>query len=120
MKFFKEYIIASSLALVMAGCGGGGLTDTIDPGDGVSYLRVGNSSDSTSKICNVYSNPSSSGDWGSDRLSGTISSGYYKEFSTTNCNIDYDLKVVFCDGYTDQNSYYRPCGTTTTKTFRNW
>lgn len=127
MKTIKNTFIATALTLLLVGCGGGGGDDwwDDDPGDGggygTSYLQVGNSASSDSNICNVYSNPSSSSTWGPDRLSGTISPGFYREFSTDNCNILYDLKVVFCDGYEDAvYSYYRGCGDTVSYTFRNW
>lgn len=121
MKVIKNTLIATTAALFVIGCGGGGgIIDDIPDGD--SYLRVQNSIDSYNDICNVYSNPSTSPDWGPDRLSGTIAPGYYREFSTSNCNINYDLKVVYCgSGYTDYyNNYYRACGATRTITFRDW
>ena len=126
MKIIKNVLTVIAVGLFVIGCGGledigGGGGGGGGGGTGLSYLRVANSSSSTSSICNVYSNPSSSTTWGPDRLSGTIAPGYYRQFSTSNCNKNYDLKVVFCDGYSDTyNGYYRACGATRTITFRNW
>ena len=116
LKYLRGWALVSGLVL-LSGCNPG----VTGGGTGASILEVANASTSTSSICNVYSNPSSSSSWGSDRLSGTISPGTYASFSTSNCNIDYDLKVVFCDGYTDEvDNYYRACGATRRLTFRNY
>ena len=123
LKYLRGWIGLSALIL-LSGCGGvggdgGGGGD--GDGTGASILEVANASTSTSDICNVYSNPSSSDSWGSNRLSGTIPPGTYASFSTSNCNINYDLKVVFCDGYADEvDGYYRACGATRRLTFRNY
>jgi len=119
MKTVKYIFVAMAASLILIGCGGGG---GIDVGiGGSSTLEVVNSSTSTSDICNVYSEPASSSTWGTDDLSGTIAPGYYQDFTSDLCDENWDLKIVFCDGYTDYvMGYYRACGATRAFTFQNW
>jgi hypothetical protein len=122
MKTFKRLLITGIFtvlsALVLSGCGieGGG-----GGGGGISYLKIINAAGSTQEIWAVYSQPSSSSDWGSDRLgSSVIKPGYFHTFNTTNCDINYDLKIVWQDGTAEtQMNYYRECGKTVTFAFSN-
>ncbi len=128
MKNVIKSLVVLAASLLITACGGGG-SGTGTGGNGgtyvpadKSYLKVINSSQSDSDICAIYSNPSSSNNWGSDRLGdATLPPGYGKVFHTSNCNRYYDLKVVFCDNYVDQVlDYYRECGKMHEFVFRNY
>ena len=127
MKIIKNILIIALSFIFFVSCGeegeyhtgGGDFGNYDDETGGRSVLRIINSSGSTASICNVYSSDSSS-NWGSDRLTGTISPGSSRDFSTNNCDRNYDLLVVFCDGWRAEKNYYRRCGTVYEFIARNW
>jgi hypothetical protein len=122
MKTLSKFFIVATLSvlssLVISGCGGGGAAGV---GGGISYLKVINAAGSSQDIWALYSTPSSSSSWGPDRLGSTvITPGSSRTFNTTNCDINYDLKIVWRDGTAETKmGYYRGCGTTSTFVFTN-
>jgi len=129
MRMIKYLCIVALTSLFLVSCGedgsynagGGSYGNDNYYNDGESsILRVINSNASTDSICNLYSVPSSSGSWGSDKLHGTLPPGYHKDLVTHNCNRYYDVKVVFCDGWAAETSYYRECGHMHEVVARNW
>jgi len=112
---------------ILVGCGGDGLpvestvVSTAEPGDpALSYLQIANGTDATSDICHVYSEPSYLGGLGEDKIDAPIAPGEYVTLEDDECNIDYDVEVVYCDDtVSDMVDYYRPCGVTQRLTFHN-
>ncbi len=132
MKKILSLFISAAAIVALSGCAGTGDTDGLGGASLVnngsfsgsigtydSSINVLNSASSDQDICHVYSAPSSSSNWA--ELTGTpIAPGDDRTWSTDNCNISWDLKVVDCAGNFDIRTYDRDCYTTTYFTFTNW
>ena len=105
---------ASGSSLVKATIGGSvsGYDSTID---------IYNHEASANDICEVYSVPNSSSNWGTNLLrTGQITPANERQFGSDHCGRNWAIKIVDCVGNESEGSYYRGCHTTTYFTFKNW
>ena len=131
MKKAVSLVVACVTLFSLSGCGAGGDTG------GFSLVRDGavsgsisardsaisllNHDSSIASICEVYSTPSSSGNWGV-KLTGTpIAPGSEVAWGSDGCDQNWDLMVVDCAGNESSiYNYYRECDTTTYFTSKSW
>jgi len=132
MKRIFSLALAGLAVLTFSGCSSGG--DSGGSGSSLTKITTGgsisvydstieiyNHETSANDICEVYSVPDNSSNWGVDLLgTGHIAPANVRQFGSDHCDQYWAIKIVDCAGNESEGAYYRECYTTTYFTFKNW